>query len=254
MLIPRNHGTGKLRHSGLCACVSLAEQGLKVQLQASDGGVQGVELTARLPGSSCSVRAHRPQLGLKVSVEVVAALHLTETASQRVVEGLGYRGDGSVQQGRRRRGRGGACCEHSLTCLLYPLRRQEEGQATETFRALSHPQLEEHLQDDENNNCYRKLYYNQWFIQFRCWFLNVFSPPGSIHHSAHYLHGRQAVVIGQLLSLLVAQVLDAQAEPQLLQRHRRHIVGHVIDLRVQREGGGGVKDASYRMTSRFRDS
>lgn len=251
MLIPRNHGTGKLRRSGLCACVSLAEQGFKVQLQASDGGVQGVELPTRLPGSSCPVRSHHPQLGLKVSVEVIAALHLAETASQRVVEGLGYCGDGPVQQGRRRGGRGGACCGLSLTCLLYPLGRQKEGQATETFRALSHPQLEEHLQVDENNNCYLKLYYhNQWFIQFTCWFLNVCSPPGS----THYLHGRQAVIIGQLLSLLVAQVLDAQAEPELLQRHRRHIVGHIIDLRVQREGGGGVKDTSYRMTSHFKDS
>lgn len=50
-----------------------------------------------------------------------------------------------------------------------------------------------------------------------------------------YLQGRQAVVIGQLLGLLVPQVLDPQAEPQLLQRHRRHVVGHVVDLRVQRE-------------------
>lgn len=92
--------------SGLCVCmcVSLAEQGLEVQLQASDGGVQGVELSAFLPGSPCPVRARRPQLGLKVSVEVVAALHFAEAAGQSVVEGLGHCGDGPVQWGRRRGG------------------------------------------------------------------------------------------------------------------------------------------------------
>ena len=60
-----------------------------------------------------------------------------------------------------------------------------------------------------------------------------------------YLEGRQAVVICQLLSLLVAQVLDSQAEPQLLQRHRRHVVCHVINLRVQWERLEGVKDTSH---------
>lgn len=60
-----------------------------------------------------------------------------------------------------------------------------------------------------------------------------------------HLQGRQAVVICQLLSLLVAQVLDSQAEPQLLQRHRRHVVCHVIDLRVQWERSEGVKDISH---------
>ncbi len=50
-----------------------------------------------------------------------------------------------------------------------------------------------------------------------------------------HLQSRQAVVVCQLLSLLVTQVLDAQAEPQLLQRHSRHVVGHIINLRVQRE-------------------
>lgn len=56
-----------------------------------------------------------------------------------------------------------------------------------------------------------------------------------------YLQGRQAVVICQLLSLLITQVLNPQAEPQLLQRHRRHIVGHIIDLRVQRERWEGLR-------------
>ena len=50
-----------------------------------------------------------------------------------------------------------------------------------------------------------------------------------------YLQGRQAVVIGQLLGLFITQVLDAQAQSKLLQRHRRHVVGHVINLRVQGE-------------------
>lgn len=50
-----------------------------------------------------------------------------------------------------------------------------------------------------------------------------------------YLQGRQAVVVCQLLRLLVTQVLNSQAEAQFLQRHRRHVVGHVINLRVQGE-------------------
>lgn len=85
----------------------LAEQGLEVQLQASDGGVQGVELSALLPGLSGPVAARGLRLGLEVSVEVVAALHFTETAGQSVVEGFGHGGDGAVQRGWRRRGRGG---------------------------------------------------------------------------------------------------------------------------------------------------
>lgn len=55
-----------------------------------------------------------------------------------------------------------------------------------------------------------------------------------------HLEGWQAVVVGELLSLLIAQVLDAQAEAELLQGHRRHVVGHVVNLGVQRKGGGGV--------------
>lgn len=127
-------------------CVSLAEQGLEVQLQASDGGVKGVELSAFLPGSPGSVGARRPQLGLKVSVEVVAALHFAQAAGQSVVEGLGHRGDGLVQQGRG--WRGGVSLGPVLFWLLHSSGRQEEGQSTETFRALSHPQLEEHLEED----------------------------------------------------------------------------------------------------------
>lgn len=84
-------------------CVSLAQQGFEMQLQAPDGGVQGVELSAFLSGSPRPVGARRPQLGLKVSVEVVAALHFAETAGQSVVKGLGHCGDGLVQQGWRRR-------------------------------------------------------------------------------------------------------------------------------------------------------
>lgn len=136
----------------MCVCVSLAEQGLEVQLQASDGGVQGVELSAFLPGSPRLVGARRPQLGLEVSVEVIAALHFSEAAGQSVMEGLCHCSDGPVQQGRIRRRRGGGegvsfgC---NLLWLLYSLWRQEKSQPTETFRALSHPQLEEHLQEDE---------------------------------------------------------------------------------------------------------
>ncbi len=67
-----------------------------MQLQASDGGMKGVELSAFLPGSSCLVRTCRPQMGLKVSVEVVAALHFVEAAGQSMMEGLCHRGDGLV--------------------------------------------------------------------------------------------------------------------------------------------------------------
>lgn len=83
------------------ARVSLAEQGLEVQLQASDGRVQGVELLALLPRSSGPVRAHQPRLRLEVSVEVVAALHLGKTGGKSAMEGLGDGSDGPVQ-GRRR--------------------------------------------------------------------------------------------------------------------------------------------------------
>lgn len=88
----------------MCLCVSLAEESLKVQLQASDGGVQGVELSAFLPGSYSPVGACRPRLGLKVSVEVVAALHFAEAAGQSVMEGLSHCGNGSVERGWRMRG------------------------------------------------------------------------------------------------------------------------------------------------------
>lgn len=54
-------------------------------------------------------------------------------------------------------------------------------------------------------------------------------------HPSLYLQGRQAVVISQLLGLFITQVLDTQAESKLLQRHGRHVVGHVVNLRVQRE-------------------
>lgn len=133
----------------VCArvCVSLAEQGLKVQLKASDGGVQGVELSAFLPGSSDPVGACRPGLGLKVSVEVVAALHFAEAAGQSVMEGLGHSGDGSVERGRRMRG--GFSFWFDLFWLFYSPWWEEKGQATETFGALSHPQLEQHLQEDK---------------------------------------------------------------------------------------------------------
>lgn len=49
------------------------------------------------------------------------------------------------------------------------------------------------------------------------------------------LQSRQAVVVGQLLGLLVPQVFDSQAEPQLLQRNRAHVVCHIINLRAQRK-------------------
>lgn len=104
----------------VCVHVSLAEQGLEVQLQASDGGVQRVELPAFLPGSPRPVGARGPQLGLEVSVEVVAALHFAEAAGQSVMEGLGHCGDGPVQQ--EWWSRGGVCFGPALFCLLYSLR------------------------------------------------------------------------------------------------------------------------------------
>lgn len=88
----------RVRPVRVSVCVSLAEQGLQVQLQASDGGVQGVELSAFLPGSSSPVGARRPRLNLKVSVEVVASLHFAEAAGQSVMEGLSHRGGGAVER------------------------------------------------------------------------------------------------------------------------------------------------------------
>lgn len=51
-----------------------------MQLQTSDGGVKGVQLSAFLSSSAHSVGARRPQVGLKMSVEVVAALHFVQAA------------------------------------------------------------------------------------------------------------------------------------------------------------------------------
>lgn len=125
---------------------SLAEQRFQVQLQASDGGVEGVELSAFLSGSPCPVAACGPRLGLKVSVKVKAALHFAETARQSVMEGLGHGGDGPVERRRRRRKRrGGVFCGSDFLRLLYSARREEKGQPTETFGALTDPQLEQHL-------------------------------------------------------------------------------------------------------------
>lgn len=116
-----------------------------MQLQASDGGVQGVELSAFFPGLTGSVGAHRPRLGLKVPVEVVAALHLVETTGQSEMERPRHRGDGPVQH---RLGKWGRIFGAVLLWLLHPPGRQEKGQSTETFGALTHPQLEQHLQED----------------------------------------------------------------------------------------------------------
>lgn len=123
------------------ACISLAEQGLEVQLQASDGCVQGVELLAFLPRSSGPVRAHRPRLHLEVSMEVVAALHLSKTGGKSAMEGLGDSSDGPVQ----RRRRGSFSFGSAFLRLLNSVRRQEESQPTKAFRTLSQPQLEQHL-------------------------------------------------------------------------------------------------------------
>lgn len=71
-----------------------------MQLQASDGRVQGVELSAFLPRSSGPVGAGSPRLHLEVSVEVVAALHVAEAAGKCTVERLGDGGDGAVQRRR----------------------------------------------------------------------------------------------------------------------------------------------------------
>lgn len=75
-----------------------------MQLQTSDGGVQGVELSTFLPDSHHSVRARHSQLGLKMSVEVVAALHLTDAPGQSMMEWFGHCSNGPVQQGGGRRG------------------------------------------------------------------------------------------------------------------------------------------------------
>lgn len=121
--------------------ILLAEQSLEVQLQAADGGVERVQLPALLPGAARSLGARRPQVGLEMPVEVVAALHLVQAAVQGVPQGLGHRDDGAMQQ-QRRRSSGGL----PLLQLLNPPGRQEEGQSTEALGTLSHPQLEEHLQ------------------------------------------------------------------------------------------------------------
>lgn len=81
-------------------CVSLAEQRLEVELQASDGRVQGVQLSAFLPRTPVLVGARQPRLHLEVSVEVVAALNVGETAGQSVMEGLGHGSDGAVKRRR----------------------------------------------------------------------------------------------------------------------------------------------------------
>lgn len=76
----------------------LAEQSLEVQLQTSDGGVKGVQLSAFLSRSAHPVGARHPQLGLKMSVEVVAALHFVQAALQSASQGLGHCEDGPMQQ------------------------------------------------------------------------------------------------------------------------------------------------------------
>lgn len=81
----------------------LAEQGLEVQLQASDGGVQSVELAARLPSSPRPLHAVASRLSLKVPVEVVAALYLAEAARQRLLQRLCHGSNGLVQKLRCRR-------------------------------------------------------------------------------------------------------------------------------------------------------
>lgn len=81
-------------------CVLLAEQSLEVQLQTSDGGVKGVQLSAFLSSSAHSVGARHPQVGLKMSVEVVAALHFVQAAIQSVLKGFGHCEDGPMQQWR----------------------------------------------------------------------------------------------------------------------------------------------------------
>lgn len=85
-------------------CVLLAEQSLEVQLQASDGGVKGVQLSALLSRSARSVGARGPKVGLEMSVEVVAALHLVQAAVQGVLQGFGHCADGTMQQRWRRSG------------------------------------------------------------------------------------------------------------------------------------------------------
>lgn len=79
-------------------CILLAEQSLEVQLQTSDGGVKGVQLSAFLSRSAQSVGARRPQVALEMSVEVVAALHFVQAAIQSVSKGFGHRDDGAMQQ------------------------------------------------------------------------------------------------------------------------------------------------------------
>lgn len=77
-------------------CISLAEQSLEVQLQTSDGGVKGIQLSAFLSSSAHSVGACRPQVGLEVSVEVVATLHFIQAAIQSDLKGFDHREDGPM--------------------------------------------------------------------------------------------------------------------------------------------------------------
>lgn len=81
----------------LCAS-QLAEQSLEVQLQTSDGGVKGVQLSAFLSSSAHSVGGCRPQVGLEVSVEVVATLHFIQATIQSDLKGFDHREDGPMQQ------------------------------------------------------------------------------------------------------------------------------------------------------------
>lgn len=120
-------------------CISLAEQSLEVQLQTSDGGVKGIQLSAFLSCSAQSIGARRPKVGLKVSVEVVATLHFIQAAIQSDLKGFNHCEDGLMQQwGWSSRGL-------PPVYLLNSPGGQEESQSTKTFRTLSNPQLEKHL-------------------------------------------------------------------------------------------------------------
>lgn len=99
--------------------ILLAQQSLEVELQTADGGVKGVQLSAFLSRSAHPVGARHPQLALKMSVEVVAALHFAQAALQGVPQGLGHREDGPMQQ-RRWRSRGLPLCLGLLKLLNSP--------------------------------------------------------------------------------------------------------------------------------------
>ena len=77
---------------------SLAEQGFEVQLKAAYRRVEGVQLSAFLPGAPHPVRAVGPRLGLKVAVEVVAALQIAQATGQGMVEGFRYHTDSAMQR------------------------------------------------------------------------------------------------------------------------------------------------------------